>query len=252
MTDSLHTLIQAALADPLWPAAAAIVLTAGVVKGLTGFGSALVMMPVLSVLYGPAAAVATMQLIDGPLAWTMAPGAVRRCDWRQVLALAGGAAVGMPLGVQVLRVADPDFLRIAIAATVLIMAGLLASGWRYRGRPGRGLSGGTGLLAGLLGGSTGIGGPPVVLFWLGSQADGASVRANLAVYFAVGSLTGLISLTAAGLVTWQIAATALTLAPFFASGMWLGAKGFRLASETLFRRAALGLVAASGLSGLLF
>ncbi|MEQ8601914.1 MAG: sulfite exporter TauE/SafE family protein [Marivibrio sp.] len=251
MIDAVFTLLQAALAEPLWPAAAAIVLCAGVVKGLTGFGSALVMMPVLSVIYGPAAAVATMQLIDGPLAWTMLPGAARRCDWRRVLVLAGGAAVGMPLGVIVLRLADPEYLRAAIALTVLIMAGLLASGWRYRGRPGTALSGGTGLAAGLLGGSTGIGGPPVVLFWLGSQADGASVRANLIVYFAVGTISGLISLTAAGLVTGAVVGAAISLAPLFALGMWLGAKGFRLATETVFRRAALTLVAASGVSGLM-
>ncbi len=249
IADFLQPLVTP-LADPLWAAGAGIVLLAGFVKGLTGFGSALVMMPVLSALFGPAGAVATLQLVDGPLAWTMVPAAIKRCEKKAVLLLAGGAAVGMPAGIAILKFADPEHLRIAIAVTVLLMAAALASGWRYRGRPSAGLSAGTGVTAGLLGGSTGIGGPPVVLFWLGSQSDGTAVRANLVVYFATGTLMGLGSLIVAGLVTEAIFWRAMSFAPLFGLGMWIGSLAFGRLSETAFRRAALALVAGSGATGL--
>ncbi|MCR9222362.1 MAG: sulfite exporter TauE/SafE family protein [Alphaproteobacteria bacterium] len=248
---ALSDALAAVLADPIWPVAAATVFVAGFVKGMAGFGSALVMMPVLSALVGPPAAVAILQLVDGPLAWAMVPGALRKCQLKPVLLLAGGAALGMPLGILVLKAADPEILRFAIAGVVLVMAALLASGWRYRGRPTARLSAGTGLLAGVMGGSTGIGGPPVVLFWLGSQADGASVRANLAVYFATGTIIGLTTLIAAGLVTRTVLLQAATLAPLFALGMAMGAGVFAHLSDGGFRRAALALVAASGVTGLM-
>lgn len=247
---ALAEALRATVLDSVWGLAALTVLVAGFVKGMTGFGSALVMMPVISGLFGPAGAVAVLQLVDGPASWTMVPRALKRCERKQVFLLAGGAAVGMPLGIVILKVTDPDILRHAIAVTVLLMAAGLASGWRYRGRPSAALSAGTGATAGLLGGATGIGGPPVVLFWLGSQSEGAAVRANLTVYFATGTLMGLTSLTIAGLITETAILRALTLAPVFALGLVGGSRAFGLLSETAFRRAALALVAGSGVTGL--
>lgn len=246
----LFQAVGATVADPVWGLAAGVVAVAGLVKGMTGFGSALVMMPVLSGLFGPAGAVAVLQLVDGPASWTMVPAALKRCERRQVFLLAGGAALGMPLGIVVLKFTDPEILRGAIAVTVLVMAAGLASGWRYRGRPSAALSAGTGATAGLLGGATGIGGPPVVLFWLGSQANGTAVRANLTVYFATGTLMGLGSLVVAGLITEAAILRAVTLAPVFALGLAAGSRVFGLLSETAFRRAALALVAGSGVTGL--
>jgi uncharacterized membrane protein YfcA len=69
----------------------------------------------------------------------------------------------------VLLVADPALLTRAMAILVLAVAFALALGVRRQRAPGLAATVATGGLAGLLSGSTGIGGPPVILFWLSGQ-----------------------------------------------------------------------------------
>lgn len=248
----LDLLRPAGILSDIWLAAAAVVFCAGMAKGMTGFGSALVMVPVLSLLYGPAAAIVVLNLIDMPAALPMMPKAIRRCTWRPVLLLLLGAAVGFPLGAQVLLIADPEVLKQVIAGTVLLVAVVMATGWRYRGRPTPPLTSAAGLMGGLMGGATGLGGPPVVLFWLGTQRDGGTVRANLLVYFMLNGVVGIVTLAAVGLFTLETAVLAASLAPVFGAGLWAGGRCFGLLSDVGFRRAALSLVAMAGVSGLTF
>src|SRR5436853_286133 len=70
-----------------------------------------------------------------------------------------------------------------IALVVILLLAVLASGWRYHGRPRLPATIGVGLLSGLASGAVQIAGPPVILYWLGGAAQAAFVRANLMVYF---------------------------------------------------------------------
>ena len=62
--------------------AAVIVAVAGIVRGFSGFGSALVMSPALSLLFGPPAAIATMTLMEVPTLVQLLPDAWRHGDRR--------------------------------------------------------------------------------------------------------------------------------------------------------------------------
>ena len=53
-----------AAADPRFPYAVAIATVAGLVRGFSGFGSALIYMPLISAIYSPAIAAPTIQLVD--------------------------------------------------------------------------------------------------------------------------------------------------------------------------------------------
>jgi uncharacterized membrane protein YfcA len=58
-----HTiaLFHDAVADPRFPIAIGIAALAGLVRGFSGFGSALVYMPLISAVYGPTVAAPTMR-----------------------------------------------------------------------------------------------------------------------------------------------------------------------------------------------
>ena len=78
---------------------------------------------------------------------------------------------------------DPIVLRWMIAALVLGLLAVLASGWRYQGTPSLPVTAGVGIFAGLGSGAVQIAGPAVIIFWLGGASDAVTVRANLMVFF---------------------------------------------------------------------
>jgi hypothetical protein len=122
----------------------------------------------------------------------------------------------------------------------------MALGYRRRSRPGRAGTAAVGAAAGLLSGATGIGGPPVVLFWLSGQDGAPRVRANIFVFFAFTGTLSLAGLATAGLVTVEALRLALVLGPAFALGLVLGARVFGRTDDRTYRRAALLIIAAIG------
>src|SRR3712207_6580646 len=122
------------LTPPVWVALAAALL-AGLARGFSGFGAALIFVPIASAALGPKLAVPLLLVTDGVMTLPMIPSAARRCDWTDVLAMAAGAIVGVPLGAWILTQADPIGIRWGISALILLLLAVLVSGWRYRDRP---------------------------------------------------------------------------------------------------------------------
>lgn len=228
-------------------AVAAAAALAGLVRGYTGFGAAMVFVPVASIVYGPPAAVAFIFLMDlvpsAPLVWA----AARKCDGRGILWLALGACLAIPLGVWGLTALDGTTLRWIIAVSILAAVAALMTGWRYRKRPGPVLSFGVGGASGLLGGLASLYGPPVVLFWLSGQDAAERVRANLMVYFGITTVVSGLSLWAGGLFTADVLWRSLVLTPVYGSTIWFGARAFRVLPERLFRPCAMALITAAAL-----
>jgi hypothetical protein len=227
-----------------------IAVLAGLVRGFTGFGSALIYMPLISAVYGPRLAAPTLLLIDTICSFPFALKAVPDCNWREVRLVMITGAVGVPLGVAALVYVDALALRWFIAVLVLIAVAILASGWRYHGRPTIGASLGVGALAGFGAGAVQIGAPPLLVYWLGGQNSAATVRANIMVYFLMqGALTFVFYLYGA-LFTAEALALALLLGLPFGVALALGARWFHGTSDVLYRRLAYIIIAVSGLISL--
>jgi len=217
---------------------------AALVRGLSGFGSAMIMIPVLSAFLGPVVAVPILNLVDAVTTLPMLPPATKQCRWREVIPLFIGAALLMPLGVYLLKVVDPVLLRHVMAGLILVMAIVMAFGLRYRGEPNRLVGLAVGAVSGLMSGAIGLSGPPVILFWLGGQANAVTARANVIAYFGLMTVALIATMIWNGLFTGQVIALSLVLMPVYALGIALGARGFRFASEHAFRYVALALIAA--------
>jgi uncharacterized membrane protein YfcA len=230
--------------DPALLVAAAVLFLAGLVRGFAGFGAAMVFVPVAAALYEPALAVAVIYLVDGIASVPLAVPAVRRCVWREVLALAGGAALTVPAGAWLLVNVEPTPLRWAISLLILVAVAALGSGWRYRRPPGLKTTVAVGAASGLAGGLAALYGPPVILFWLGGQGAAAQVRANIITFFLLTTVISGIAYLTQGLFTAERLGMAAVLLPLYLAGIYSGARSFRFASETFFRRLALGLCAA--------
>lgn len=242
--------VHEALAQPALALLIATAAVAGLVRGFSGFGAAMVFVPVAAAVLGPPAAIVLLLLIDGVAALPLLPRAVRLAVWREVGPLAVASWITAPLGVALLAVLDPTGLRWAICLGVLAVVVVLAGGWRWRGRPSVRLSLGVGAVSGLTGGTTGLAGPPVVLFWLSGAREAAVVRANIIIFLAALDTALAVNLALRGLITAERLVTGAVLIPVFGAALWLGAHAFRGADDRLYRRVALGLCTAAALVGL--
>ncbi len=241
---------SAALSDGRFAAAVVVAVLSGFVRGFSGFGSALIYIPLIAAIYEPRISAPTLLLID--LAGS-APFTIRelaRCNWREVAPITTAAALCVPLGVMALVLIDPIVLRWFIAVLVLGLLAVLASGWRYHGAPTLPVSIAVGLFAGFGSGAVQIAGPAVIIFWLGGASNAMTVRANLMVFFfLMDFITGGAYLVQ-GILTADVLALSILLGVPFILAMWAGARWFHGASDAAYRRAAYAIIALSALVSL--
>jgi len=246
----LSTLFATALADPRLPWAIAVAAISGLVRGFTGFGSALIYMPLISVVYDPRLAAPTLLLIDFFCSLPFALRAMPHCNWREVTPVSIAGALALPLGVLALVLVDALILRWAISVLVLAALVTLIVGWRYRGRPTLSASLGVGALAGLGGGAVQIGAPPLLIFWLGGNNNAVTVRANIMVYFIVQGVLSLVLYVYTGLFTAETVVLSLLMGIPFAVALAAGAFWFHGSSDLLYRRVSYVIIALAALVSL--
>ncbi len=236
-----------------WPGLLLIVFAAflgGLVRGFSGFGTALVFLPVAAPHLGPFGALVALTFMDvlGPLpnlrrAWR----AVSRGDLMRLLI---GCALALPLGLWLLMWVSPEVFRYAVSLVALAMLAVLGFGIRYRGRVSRAMVTAIGGAAGLLGGIAGIPGPPVILFYMSRPLPVEVIRATILLFLFAFDLLLIGYLAGMGRVAPAMAGLGLALALPNMAGNALGGWLFRPERERLYRAAAYAAIAAAALSGL--
>jgi uncharacterized protein len=228
----------------------AAVFAAGLVRGFTGFGTSMVYMPFASTFLSPVWALITVLIFDmlGPL--PNVPRALRDGAPRDVVRLGLGALIGLPLGLFLLYRIDPVIFRWLVSISALILLALLMSGWRYSGELARWKVLATGLFGGLLGGVSGLAGPPVIMLYMASRRAVETIRANILLYLL---LTDVLALGIMA-VSDRLSLTPLLIGLFLSVpymlaniiGGWL----FRPDRERIYRVFAYVLIAVSAISNL--
>ena len=227
-----------------------IALVSGTARGFSGFGSALIFMPLASSIAAPKLVAALLLVIDFTGSLPLAPNAWRQADRKATLVMAAGAVVGVPIGTYFLSRLDPVTTRWIISGFVGLLLVLLLSGWRYRGKEYTALSIGVGGLAGFCSGLAQTGGPPIVGYWLGRPIAPIVARANIVLFFVASDFFSIVSYAAADLITPESIRFSLLVGPVYAIGVWFGTRLFGRASETLFRAICYALIAAAVIIGL--
>jgi uncharacterized protein len=240
-------------ADVSLNAAIAICLIAfvsGTARGFSGFGSALIFMPLASSMASPRLVAALLLVIDFIAAAPLLPNAWRQADRKATAVMVAGAFVGVPIGTYCLSRFDPVTTRWIISCFVGALLLLLLSGWRYRGKDYAALSVSIGGLSGFTSGLAQTGGPPIVGYWLGRPIGPAIARANILLFFGASDFFSLVSYAVAGLITPDSIWFSLLVGPVYAVGVWFGTRLFGRASENLFRAICYALIAAAAIAGL--
>jgi hypothetical protein len=222
----------------------------GAARGFSGFGSALIFMPLASSLAAPRLIAALLLIVDFVGAMPLLPHAWRTADRKATGIIVTGALVGVPIGTWLLTRLDPVTTRWIISGFVAALLLLLLSGWRYRGPDHVTLSIGIGALSGFCSGLAQTGGPPIVGYWLGRPVASEIARANIMLFFVASDFFSVVSYAISGLMSRDALLFSLLVGPIYALGIRVGASLFGRASDALFRGICYALIALAVIFGL--
>jgi uncharacterized protein len=236
--------------SPALVAAMVAAFVGGFNRGFTGFGGALIFIPVASAAVGPQLAAPIFLVMDFVLTLPMVARALRICRWSTVLPAAIAGAITTPVGAWLLAVGDPLVLRWSICVLVILLLVLIMSGWRYRGAPKIAASAGVGGVAGIFGGIAQVSGPAVIAFWMSGTDPVKIIRANMFVFFGCLAFSTFAAYFWNGFYTSDGLRLILLLAPIYAAALFLGGKIFARTKGANYRPLAYALVAFSALSSM--
>lgn len=250
MPDGLAEAFSAALAQEGLGWLMLTVFAAGVVRGFSGFGTAMIFLPVAAMFMPPVWALISLTIMDifGPL--PNLPRAARDGRPKDVLLMAFATLLCLPLGLALLFAVPQEVFRYGVSALAIIVPVLLIAGVRYRGAMTRALLAFVGGIAGVTGGAAGLPGPPVVLLYASSTRPVREIRANIMIYLFAFDFILLGWLAYEGrLEAAPIALGLLFFVPIVAGNM-AGAAIFDPAKERMYRGVAYAVVIVAAVIGL--
>ncbi len=217
--------------------ASIIIFVAFFIRSLTGFGAALICIPLLALMYDLAFIVPLELLFELAVSLILTPRLLKDIDYRNGISVLTGSLIGIPLGAHGLATIPNDTLKMVLAALVLFFAGYLAITVK---RPLHlGISPRWGLVFGLVGGVFGgafmMSGPLVVLFLAHQIKDKSRLRATIFGVFFVASFWAAGVFCYQGLFTAEMFETALYLSPAFLVATFLGHWAHLRTSDVFFR-----------------
>lgn len=214
-------------------------------QAVTGFGSALVAVPLLALVVDPVPAVVGTTALSLALTAVVFRRERRHVDGSAVRRFSIAGLVGLPVGLAVLHVLAARQLTLVMAVVLLVLVALLVTGFRVPS--GRGAQWAAGVTSGAFLTATGMNGPPLVVMLQAMGLPPLRFRATLQGIFCVQDLLAVIGFAIVGVIDQ----TALLLVAGGAVGMplgwWLGDRWFRALSPTVFRRVVLGFLAVTAL-----
>ena len=181
-----------------WGAVAAILFAAYFVRGLAGFGSALIAVPLLVLFLPLAVVVPVIVLLDYVGSLGHGVGNRRHIQWGELWPLLPFTLVGIVVALYLMREVEPGLLTSALGVFVIGYAvySLLPlpelRGSRWWSIPG-------GFLAGLVGSLFATGGPFTVIYLTLRGLEKSAFRGTIATVFVIDGGMRLVGFTAGGL-----------------------------------------------------
>lgn len=223
---------------------------AGFVQGVSGFAFALVAVSLLAWTIEPQVLAPTV-VMASLLGQVTSLSSIRaQAKLKRATPFLIGGALGVPAGVLLLPLLDPTAFRVSIGIMLIIycsaMLGVRELPILRRG--GKYADGGVGLLSGILGGATGIPGPPIILWCALRGWDKTTQRATFQSFFIGIQILVLVFYVAAGLVNARSLQLVLVAALPIIIFSWLGSRIFQRFTEHDFQRTIFGLLLLSGIA----
>lgn len=224
-------------------------LGAAFVRGLTGFGMAILLVPILALALPPVEAVVLANALSLMIGLTEVRALVREAE-RSAWIIGALVVMTTPLGLYALASTGADIARLVIA--LIAFSAFLAILLPRRGIdvPGRMVTGAVGVVSGLMTGYAGMPGPPVVPYYAGRALPRSTIKASMLLIFSIAATAGLMSAAWLGILRWELLLFAAVMLPVILIGNRLGLAVSGRISDPVWR-ASVGVVLAGAALGAL-
>jgi uncharacterized membrane protein YfcA len=218
---------------PIELAVSLIFFSAGLIQGVSGFGAALLSMPLLVMVVDVREAV-TLSLLNGLIINLFLSVQLKNhLDWRKILPLIIGCLPGIYVGVSLLTRMNPAIMKGSLGVLIAAYAIYCLAGRMTNLHIGRAWAYVAGFAAGTLGSAFSTGGPPVIIYTTLTGWNKDQIKATLSSFFLFITVLSVGAHAVNGLTTPHVLRLfSVTALPVLA-GVFLGSQFYkRLATKT--------------------
>ncbi|MGG3889862.1 sulfite exporter TauE/SafE family protein [Metabacillus fastidiosus] len=210
-----------------------IILVASILQTSTGFGFSILATPFLLILFLPQEAIQINIILSLIISISLILKIRKDIDFILLKRLILGSIVGVPLGVFIFISININALKLGLSILLLILTLLLICNFKVQSTQFRDFI--VGGLSGILTTSMGMPGPPLLLYFTGTDTEKEKLRATtlafyLYIYFI--SLITQIIFTGTNKIIWESSLYAIPIVFF---GLFIGQIIFKWLSQRIFR-----------------
>lgn len=212
---------------------AAIVLLASILQVSTGFGFSIMATPFLLMIFLPNEAIQIniilSLLISVSLIWKIR----HDIDIRLLKRVVVGSIAGVPLGILVFMTMDINALRLGLGFLLLLLTLLLMCNFKIQRTSARDFV--VGGLSGVLTTSIGMPGPPLLLYFTGTDTEKSKLRATTLAFYLFIYAISLMSQTLLAGTNQTVWTSSLFAIPMVFLGLFLGQIVFKWLNPRIFK-----------------
>ncbi|QKY70589.1 sulfite exporter TauE/SafE family protein [Lentibacillus sp. CBA3610] len=211
-----------------------IILVASLLQTSTGFGFSIMATPFLLLLFEPREAIQINLILSLVISASLIMKIRQDIEIGVLKRFIMGSLAGLPVGIITFLMLDMTLLKLGVSVLILVLTVLLTLNFRIRGSQKRDLAAGG--LSGAFTTSIGMPGPPLLLYFSGTDTIKEKLRGTtLAFYLWIYAISLIIQIVFAGTSAeiWKSSAAGL---PFVIVGLFLGQILFRWINQELFRK----------------
>lgn len=210
-----------------------IILVASILQTSTGFGFSILATPFLLLIFEPKEAIQINLLLSLVISSALLTKILKDIDFEVLKRLIFGSVIGLPIGIMIFLLIDINKIKMTISLIILVLTIMLILKVRMKQNKKRDLI--VGGLSGSLTTSIGMPGPPLLLYFSGTDTQKEKLRGTtLAFYLFIYLVSLIIQVIFAGTskTVWVSSGIAL---PLVLIGLYLGQLLFKRINQNVFR-----------------
>jgi hypothetical protein len=223
-----------------------VILVGGLIQGTAGFGFSQFAIPLLVLAIVSSELIPIMVVLSLVMnilqLWELRSDVQLGRIWPMMLA----GVFGIPIGAYLLKVADPDHLKLLIGSMIIIFGLAQLFGIRRRVANEKWAMGPIGFAGGILNGSVSMSGPPLILFFSNQGFSKQEFKANLIAFFLFINIATLPVFLYTGALTPDVLGSSALLMPGMILGTLVGLKLANRIDEQRFKTGVLVLLLVFG------
>ena len=208
-----------------------VILLGTFVQGLTGFGLALVSVPLLSLMLDVKVAVPVAGLFGWLITFPLVYKMRQHVQWKVCMIMVAGSLPGSLLGANLLKIMPARWILVLMGCVLIVASlhSLLKKKQAHAGQQSSGIVAAfAGFFSGTLGASVGEPGPPVIAYSSMQPWSSDQVKASLLFFFMLQMIGAIFGFWHKDLLTAEVFGNFAWGIPSFIAGLYLGTKAWDL------------------------